>query len=459
MIRSIFAKILLWFWISMFLVVMSVVAVSLASGAEPAGRRWLSHTLELYGSSAVDFYSHGGVAQLSRYLDDIQKSSGIQSALLDPKGEDVANRGVPAASNFVLAEARATGESQFRASFHWTGASVISRPEGDYIFVASIQPLRGYFRAFDLRVMLLRLVIGLLSAGLLSYLLARHIGKPIAALQAAAGQIARGDLSVRATPAIEPRADELADLARDFDRMAERIQALIQKQQELLGDISHELRSPLTRLTVSLELARRGDTEAFSKMEEDLQQLDEMIGEILTLTRLQAHEAHALDTQVDLRALLERVIADAQIEGKRENKYVAMRGAGECRIQGDANLLRSCFENVIRNAVRYTRPDTNVEIHLACESNAAKNAVILVEDRGPGVPPEALGRMFEPFYRVEESRDRATGGTGLGLSIAQKVVALHGGKITARNREGGGLSVEIMLPYERSVGITSEDSV
>jgi len=459
MIRSIFAKILLWFWISMFVVVLSVVAVSLASGAEPAGRRWLSHTLELYGSSAVDFYSHGGVAQLSQYLDDIQKSSAIQATLLDPEGADVANRGIPAAANFVLAEARATGKSQFRASFHWTGAYVISRPDGDYIFVASIQPLRGYFRAFDLRVMLLRLAIGLLSAGFLSYLLARHIGKPIAALQAAAGQIARGDLSVRATPAIEPRADELADLARDFDRMAERIQTLIQKQQELLGDISHELRSPLTRLTVSLELARRGDTEAFAKMEEDLKQLDEMIGEILTLTRLQTREAHAPDTQVDLRALLERVIADAQIEGRRENKSVAMPGAGECRIQGDANLLRSCFENVVRNAVRYTRPDSSVEVHLACKKNVAQKAVILVEDRGPGVPPDALARMFEPFYRVEESRDRATGGTGLGLSIAQKVVVLHGGTIQARNREGGGLIVEITLPCEPPASLSAKKTV
>jgi len=237
--------------------------------------------------------------------------------------------------------------------------------------------------------------------------------------------------------------------------MAERIQTLIQKQQELLGDISHELRSPLTRLTVSLELARRGDTEAFAKMEEDLKQLDEMIGEILTLTRLQTREAHALNTQVDLRALLERVIADAQIEGKRENKSVAMPGAGECRIHGDANLLRSCFENVVRNAVRYTRPESSVEVNLACEKNVAQKAVILVEDRGPGVPPDALARMFEPFYRVEESRDRATGGTGLGLSIAQKVVALHGGTIQARNREGGGLIVEITLPCAPSASLSS----
>jgi len=456
MIRSIFAKILIWFWLSMFLVVLSVVAISIASGVEPEGRRWLSHVLDLYGSSAVDFYTHGGAPKLDQFLDDIQKSSGVQAALLDPQGNEVSGRGIPRAANAVLSEARATGHTQFRTRFQWSGAAVVPTANGNFIFVAQIHPLRGYWRQFDLSVLLLRLSVGLLAAGLLSYLLARHIGKPIRAMQTAAGRIAHGDLTVRTSPAIQPRADELADLARDFDRMAEHIQSLLQQQKELLGDISHELRSPLTRLTVSLELARRGDPDAFEQMQSDLERLDALIGRILTLTRLEAGGARFTEAEFNLRTILEGVAEDARVEGKREDKIIVLSQADDCWTKGDANLLRSCFENVIRNAVRYTRPRTGVEVSLALHDAAAPRALVRVADRGPGVPPEALPRLFEPFFRVEESRDPAAGGTGLGLSIAQKVAALHGGTIQARNREGGGLEIDIVIPARRSSSETHE---
>lgn len=263
------------------------------------------------------------------------------------------------------------------------------------------------------------------------------------------GKIADGDLSVRASPAIGSRKDELADLARDFDRMADRIQSLLHKQLELLGDISHELRSPLTRLNVSLELVRRGQTDAVEHMQGDLQRLDSLIGQILTLTRLQTRDHHKTETLVNLRSILESVAEDARFEVKQDGKSVVISRADDCRIKGDPALLRSCIENVVRNAVHYTRPQSEVtvslEVVLGDGSDAAR---ILVVDHGDGVPLEALDRIFEPFYRVTQAREHRTGGTGLGLSISQRIAIVHGGSIRARNRDGGGLEMEIRLPVK-----------
>ena len=447
--RGIFAKIFLWFWFAMAALGVAMVSFTLLSGSQPIGQRWISRAIDLYGRSAVDFYHQGGAPLLNKYLDDIAKSNGIRAALLDPQGRDLAAQGLPPGTETVIRRAISTGRTQIQTTLTWSGASPVATPEGTYIFVAQVHAFRGLLRAPDLGMALLRLAISLLAAGLLCALLARHIAKPIRALQSAASRIAEGDLSVRATPAIAPRNDELADLASDFDRMADRIQSLLQKQQELLGDISHELRSPLARLSVSLELARRGDQDALEHMQSDLTRLDELIGEILTLTRLQSHDTQRTATPVNLRTILEGVAADARREGSAESKSINFSQAEDCWLAGDPNLLRSCFENVLRNAIRYTNPGTKIEIRLTQNSSAQPQAEISIEDSGPGVPNESLPRLFEPFFRVAQSRDRATGGTGLGLAIAQKVVTLHNGTIKAQNREPSGLSVKITLPLSQ----------
>jgi two-component system, OmpR family, sensor histidine kinase CpxA len=286
---------------------------------------------------------------------------------------------------------------------------------------------------------------------LLCLLLARHIAGPIRALQSVAGRIADGDFSVRAYPAMGSRKDELADLARDFDRMADRIQALLRKQLELLGDISHELRSPLTRLNVSLELVRRGERDAVERMQTDLHRLDTLIGQILALTRLQARGDHKTETPVNLRLIVESVAEDARFEVKEDGKSVVISRVDDCWLNGDPALLRSCIENVVRNAVHYSKPQTEVAISLDIVGGDPDSARILVADHGDGVPPEALSRIFEPFYRVTEAREHQTGGTGLGLSIAQRIAIVHGGSIRAQNRDGGGLEMEIFLPAQKLV--------
>jgi two-component system sensor histidine kinase CpxA len=445
-IRTIYSKIFLWFWLAMIGVTASVLIITLVTGAQPLGKRWLSRTLDFYARSAVDFYEHGGSSLLQKYLDDIDNSSGIRATLFDPQARNILNRAVPFGAEGLLAKARASGKSQFAIGLRWNGAAVVSRANGNYILVAQVLPARGFMTPPVIGAFLVRTAIALVSAGLLCWLLARHIAGPIRTLQGVASRLASGDLTVRAMPALPARNDELADLARDFDRMAERIQALLHKQHELLGDISHELRSPLARLGVSLELVRRGETDAVERMQVDLDRLDALIGQILTLTRLHHQgEQRPAASPVNLRAIVESVAEDARFEGQADDKSVVVGRADDCWVTGDPLLLRSCVENVVRNAMRYTKPHTNVEMALTLAQNGAGwSSRIVVTDQGSGVPPAALPQLFEPFFRVSPSPN--ADGTGLGLTIAQRVALHYGGSVTARNREAGGLEIEIRLP-------------
>ena len=451
MIRSIYTKIFLWFWVAAIGATATVMLVSILSGSQPIGQRWMSLAIGTYARGAVDIYLQGGKPALERYMSEVESSQGIRAALLDPQGQDILGKGLPPETADVLRAVQESEKTQLVAGIPWRGATPVSTPQGSFVLVAQVRPWRLLGNSTPFGGFGLKLYVALLSTGLLCAILARHIAAPIRALQIAAKRIADGDLSVRALPAIAPRNDELADLARDFDRMAERIQALLQKQQELLGDISHELRSPLTRLNVSLELLRHGEMDAVERMQTDLSRLDILIGQILTLTRLQVREGQKIVTTVNLRSIVEGVAEDASFEGKKEGKSVVVAQADDCWLTGDPALLRSCVENLVRNAVRYTRPQTGVIIALTrVDRVGAVSARLLVADHGNGVPPESLSRLFEPFYRVSESRDLGTGGYGLGLAIAQRVALLHGGKITAQNRDGGGLEMEIQLPLKES---------
>lgn len=447
MIRSIYAKIFLWFWAALLVVTISVMLITIASGSQPLGRRWMSLTFDVYARSAVNVYQNGGKPALERYVSEVQQSSGIEAELFDPQGQNILGRVVPAGDDELLQKARTSGKSQFSWGFRWSGASVVATPQGDFILVARMFPLRGNWRQNTNGVLWMRIAIALLVIALLCMVLARHIAWPIRAMQVAAQKIADGDLTVRTSPVIGPRNDELADLARDFDKMAERIQSLLQRQQGMMGEISHELRSPLTRLNVSLELVRRGDVSGIDRMQGDLDRLDNMVGQILTLTRLQISEGEKVVKNVNLRSIVESVAEDAQFEGQQQGKSVRISHREDCWVKGDPALFRSCIENVVRNAVRYTMPGTEVEIALDLIESSAH---VIVRDHGNGVPEESLPHLFEPFYRTSGAQDTGSDGFGLGLTIAQRVVALYGGVISAHNRNGGGLTMEIQLPAMRT---------
>jgi two-component system sensor histidine kinase CpxA len=248
------------------------------------------------------------------------------------------------------------------------------------------------------------------------------------------------------------RRDELADLGRDFDLMAERIESLVLSQRRLLGDISHELRSPLSRLNVALELARRhAGAEArapLDRIERESARLNELIGQLLALARLESGDAARHDEPIDLALLVSEVAADADFEARSRNKAVLVVRSEECWTTGTAEFLHSAVENIVHNAVRYTEEGTTVEITLRRESEPAGKlwAVITVRDHGPGVPAAALADLFRPFYRVADARDRQSGVAGLGLAISERAVHSHGGTVTPAYESSGGLCVELRLP-------------
>jgi two-component system sensor histidine kinase CpxA len=449
MIRSIYAKIFLWFWVVALGAAAAVMLVTNLSGAYTRASLWMSLASGVYARGAVDIYLRGGKAALAEYVSQIENSHGIRATLLDPQDQDILGKGIPPEAAGILREARETGHNQFRGGIVYREASPISTPLGMFVLVAQVHPWQVFENPALLSRMALKFLVALLCTGLLCLILARHIASPIRILQGATARIAAGDLSVRALPAIAPRGDELGKLARDFDRMAERIQGLLHKQRELLGDISHELRSPLTRLNVSLELLRHGESGAIERMQTDVNRLNELIGQILTLTRLQMGEGQKLVTSVNLRSTVESVAQDARFEGQKDEKLVVVARAEDCSLNADPALLRSCIENVVRNAVRHTKQNTEVVISLnKVRVAGASWACITISDHGNGVPPQSLSRLVEPFYQVSEAGASRVDGFGLGLAIAQRVALLYGGNITARNLDTGGLEMKIELPLE-----------
>jgi signal transduction histidine kinase len=269
-------------------------------------------------------------------------------------------------------------------------------------------------------------------------------------LRNAAQEVAGGNLAARAGKRLSNRHDEIAELVRDFDRMAAQIEKLMYAQKRLISDVSHEFRSPLTRINLAAELIRNVNSPAVktavARIEQETERLNGMISNLLTLSKIDAGESLA-DETIDVAEMLRKIVADTDFEAHDHNCRVVLRGAQDCTTIGSSDLLRSAVENVIRNAIRYTAQETEIEVRLTCEANdAASTATISVRDHGPGVPESSLEELFRPFVRLDESRERSTGGVGLGLAIAQRAVKLHGGEIKAQNCAGRGLEVIISLP-------------
>jgi signal transduction histidine kinase len=448
-LRTLYGKIFLWFVSTILFTTIIVLAVAALTGSQPFGRRWMSLTQDLYARSAVDFYQTGGAPGLIKYLDALHRHSGIEGQLLDAQHHDVLGAPMLSEVGPLLTQVTKTGAASFRLGRVWTAASPITADGHSYTFVMQIYPMRGFVDGTFASPILPRILLGICLIAIFCLLLARHITEPIRVLEDAATQLAAGNLSVRASPRIAPRKDELARMATAFDTMADRIQSLLYAQQEMLGHISHELRSPLTRIGVSLELLRRGETDSLDQMQMDLDRMNQMIGEILQITRmdLEAHQPRQAGPQslVDLCAVLIDIAHDAAFEAQHLQKSIVYEGEEHCTIFGDQSLLRSACENVVRNALLYTPANTTIHISLA--RNAVTDSTqIIIRDEGPGVPAEALPHLFQLFYRADAASAQHPEGTGFGLAIAQRIVAMHRGQITARNTVPHGLEVTLSFP-------------
>jgi two-component system sensor histidine kinase CpxA len=449
--KSLFLKIFLSFWGALALFV--VLAILVTQVFRPRSSSWEA-LLATALNDSVNAYEQGGRPELRTYIENLEHTQHVRAFLFNENMEELAHRGAPdwavrvagggprvphegfifPSPPPVLRDSRASADGLHRYTF------VLSPPPGPRLFLGPRGlPIPG-------------LIILVISSGLVCYILAWVLTMPIVRLRSATQQLAAGDLTARAGGPSSGRRDEVAGLMRDFDAMAARLESLVKAQSRLLNDISHELRSPLARLNVALGLARqRSGPEAATMLERielEASRLNELIGRLLTLARLEDGEQRVPSTPVALDEVVLAVTEDAEFEAQARGCHVRSHiPEGDWSVRGQASLLHSAIENVVRNAIRYTREGTAVEVQLERKLGAdGAEAVVSVSDSGSGVPSDALEKLFQPFYRLDEDRGRQTGGVGLGLAITERAVRFHGGRVVAFNRAEGGLRLEIFLP-------------
>jgi two-component system OmpR family sensor kinase len=288
------------------------------------------------------------------------------------------------------------------------------------------------------------LATSFLSAAVLSW----YFAKPIRSLRAGFTAAAAGDLSVKVEPVLAHRHDELADLGRDFDRMTARLREVLEGHQRLLHDVSHEMRSPLARLHAAIGLARQQPDRLdahLERIELEAVRMDALVEELLTLARLQSGVGIALEEEVSVPELLTALVEDCDFEARARGGEVQLLAEPTPVVRGNSELLHRAIENVVRNAIKHGGAGRSVIVRSSCDRNR-RSVRVLVLDSGPGVPEAQLEAIFEPFVNFDAGGSISSSGHGLGLTIARRIVATHGGTVTASNRAEGGLVVAIELP-------------
>jgi two-component system, OmpR family, sensor histidine kinase CpxA len=470
--KSLFLKIFLSFWAAQALFV--VFAILATIWLNPARHGIESQAPQIL-AEAVNAYQSGGEHGVHEYLEELWHTQHVRAFVFDPSGHELAGRPVPP----WIEDIRQGNTPQITTSQSASPRIGPPRRRGwmdnllpdrimrqaltldgkRYTLVLELPPgPRVFFGPHDIPG--LGIAIAVITSGLMCYLLAWSMTTPVTRLRKAAQSLAAGDLSARTGAPVGGSHDELTELMRDFDRMAERIEGLVDSQSRLLKDVSHELRSPLARLSVALGLARQRAPQvapelegSLNRIEKEADRLNQLIQRLLTISRLESGTDGIRKTTLSLRELVEQIARDAEFEtpgrGCRVTTDATADPDDEFLVDADPDLLRSAVENAVRNATRYTAEGTVVEVRLGRQRTANSEAgeiIVRVLDSGPGVPDEALQKIFEPFYRLDDARNQQTGGAGLGLSIADRAIRLHGGQLRASNRKEGGLEIEIRIP-------------
>ena len=459
--HSLFVRIFVLFWIAMALIVGGSIAITITVAA----RQYESPDMQRRSNVAIqasEVLATGGIPALKGWLAANRSPLDDKDLfIIGPDGRDILGRNLSASAarrleffNHDMMQDPAMRAhlppppGNFRPP-HF--APQIVGPDGAAYTVLLVPRRPSVFGALSLPgIWFTTLGFALVVSAFASWWLARHLSAPIRRIQAGARALASERLGMRTagigvSAGLEGRKDELAVLARDFDAMADQLRANRAAITRLLRDISHELRSPLARMRVAVGLARQPAGDAgrqMERLEREIERLDSLISQVLKLARLHGSDAHFEREEFDLDEVVEQVVRDANYEGAVKGCGVRLSGAAHAKINGNRELLGSAIENVLRNAVRYSPGDAPVDVSIERRTDALW---IAIRDRGPGVPAGDLERIFEPFYRVAESRDRDSGGEGIGLAITSEVMKAHGGSATANNLEGGGLEVILSL--------------
>jgi two-component system sensor histidine kinase CpxA len=450
--HSLFVRIFVLFWIAMALIVGGSIAITFAVAA----REYESPELQRRPNVAIqasEVLGTGGIHGLKTWLEAGRNAPGDRDIfIIGPDGRDILGRRLPEGAVRRLEFYNRDSPpppGNFRPP-HF--APQIVGPDGSTYTVLLTPRRPSVFGALSLPGISVAIAcIALVVSAFASWWLAQHLSAPIRRIQEGARALAAERLDMRGghlrvSAGLEDRRDELAQLARDFDAMADQLRANRAAITQLLRDISHELRSPLARMRVALGLARQpgGDLERqMDRLEREVERLDGLISQVLKLARLQGADAPFAREEFDLDEVIERVVRDANFEGAVKGCAVRLTGAARSRLNGNQELVSSAIENVLRNAVRYSPQGMPVEVSVVRPDTpaAAHGLSVVIRDHGPGVPAGELERIFEPFHRVAESRDRDSGGEGIGLAITSQVMRAHGGSARACNHAGGGLEV------------------
>lgn len=479
MFRSLFGKIFLWFCLT---VVLGFVATLLMAylfnvpgGPQDAGPITRLNDMTAFGMARS--YELQGQQGLQKFIHSFQEDTNCIARLFDGQGRELSgldtDKRILAAAQAHMKQPRPDFRPPSEEDRPWnrpmgpppgldrmkhsqvTQSLRFHTPQGEDLLAVIRFPSPLHFISILMNQgPPYRLIAFLLAGFLLSYLLARYLTTPVRKLQETARKLGHGDLSVRVVNERDMHYAEFKDLGRDFNRMAERLEKLVHSQKQLMRDISHELRSPLTRMKLSLELARKRSDPVcqaeLDRIELDAARLEDLLGQALAFAQMDKLEDELEPEMLNLGALLVAVARDADIEALVKNVTLSVDVKDAVLMQANPELMRRTLENILRNAVRYCPAGKSVDAALEQDETTGE-AVLRVRDHGPGVPEEHLSELFEPFFRSDPSRDRGTGGTGLGLAIAWRAVMLHGGSIRADNATGGGLLVTVRLPLAKRI--------
>jgi two-component system sensor histidine kinase CpxA len=455
-------SLLLRFFLAFWLIIAIIIGAASISGYYYSERT--REVFENFGNSdtlveASESLRSGGRRGLENWLKALPDNSPVAVYILDESYQDLLGRRVPSP---VLDAVRRFGDQPDRTrrsrrdSDNLRPARPLTQLIGpdSAVYTMFVFPRRGATRSWlGEQGLPYFLALAVLVSAVVSYLLARAISNPVRRFREATVEIAAGNLDTRVAQTVGARRDEIGHLARDFDVMTDELQRAWEQQTELMRNVSHELRSPLARLRVALELARRqaGDLPEFVRIESESERLDELIGQILNYSRLEARDGDD-PAHIDLTDLVAAVVDDVKYECRSsgiEGITIDLHVDGSPTVNGFAEMLSSATENVLRNAVRHSPAGESVSVRLRID---ATDAIIEIQDQGDGVPDDQIEQLFEPFFRSPDAAERSDyRGSGLGLAITRRAVEKNGGSIAASSVTGGGFLVSIRLPLRRGI--------